>query len=388
MKLALITETFPPEINGVAMTLHQIVMGMTDRGHRVEVIRPKQSKADIPPADASTLSSRLRHVTVPGLPLPRYDGLHFGLPAKGKLLRRWRADPPDVIHIATEGPLGITALWAARKLGIPCTSSFHTNFHQYGRHYGYGFLARGVLGYLRHFHNRTACTMAPSDGICDLLHEDGFQNVMLLARGVDAQLYCPARRRDDLRRQWGAGPDDLVAAYVGRVAGEKNIPLAIEAFERARQIQPSAKLVIVGDGPARAKLQRRHPGYVYAGMQRGEALAAHYASADLFLFPSTTETFGNVVTEAMASGLPVLAYDYAAARQFIRRGDNGITVPFDDRAAFIAAAGDMVADQAKLKTMGEAARATMLPISWDAIVDRFEGTLQRVADGTPINLAN
>jgi glycosyltransferase involved in cell wall biosynthesis len=378
MRVALVTETFPPEVNGVAMTLHRLVTGLVDRGHRVEVIRPRQHKADEPRDHGN-----LVELTVPGLPLPRYDGLHVGLPAKSRLLRRWRTQAPEVVHIATEGPLGITALWAARKLGIPCTSSFHTNFHQYGRHYGYGLLARGVLSYLRHVHNRTCCTMAPSDDICTTLRGDGFQNVMLLARGVDSELYSPTRRSDALRQQWGLGPADLVAIYVGRVAGEKNIPLAIEAFEAMKCRLPAgtgSRLVIVGDGPARPGLEARHPEHVYAGMKRGDELATHYASGDVFLFPSTTETFGNVVTEAMASGLCVVAYDYAAPQQFIRTGENGVTAAFGDAAGFIAAAERVAADPPAARRMGEAARQTVAALSWHAVIDRFEGALQQAAD--------
>lgn len=381
MKLSLVTETFPPEVNGVAMTLHRLVTGMVERGHRVEVVRPRQGRGDRPASNG-----QLHELTVPGLPLPRYDGLRMGLPARSRLMQRWRMETPDVVHIATEGPLGITALWAARKLGVPVTSSFHTNFHQYGKHYGYGFLARGVLGYLRHVHNRTCCTMAPSTDLCETLRGDGFQNVMLLARGVDNELFNPLRRSEELRRQWGAGPGDLVAVYVGRVAGEKNIPLAIEAFEAMKRHAPGMKFVIVGDGPARAGLQAKHPEYVYAGMQRGGALAAHYASGDVFLFPSTTETYGNVVTEGLASGLCVLGFDYAAAQKLIRSGENGVTVPFGDRAAFIAAAERLAQDPAAVKRMGEAAHASVAGLSWGAIIDRFESTLRQAADNGQVTL--
>lgn len=375
MKMALVTETYPPEVNGVAMTLERLVRGMAERGHRVDVVRPRQGKSDGPRDDGG-----VSHVTVAGVPLPKYQGLRFGLPARMVLERRWKSDPPEVVHVATEGPLGITALWAARRLGIPVSSSFHTNFQQYGKHYGYGFLAGVVMRYLRHVHNGCSCTMVPSEDMRKRLCDDGFANVMILARGVDTKLYDPAKRSEELRRSWGAGPNDLVAAYVGRVADEKNIPLAVAAFERMKQNDPSMKLVIVGDGPARPRLQKQHPEYVYAGMQRGEELAKHYASADVFIFASVTETFGNVVTEAMGSGLAVLAFDYAAPAEFIQSGVNGVTVPLSDREAFLAAAGEMVKDRAKVETMRRAARETALAMSWAAIVDRFESTLTRVAD--------
>ncbi len=375
MKLALVTETYPPEVNGVAMTLERLVRGMAERGNRIDVVRPRQSKADAPRQDGA-----IAHVTVAGVPLPRYEGLRFGLPAKSALERRWKNDPPEVVHVATEGPLGVTALWAARRLGIPVSSSFHTNFQQYGKHYGYGFLSGVVMRYLRHVHNACACTIVPSEDMRRRLLADGFENVLVMARGVDTQLFDPARRSDELRRSWGAGPDDLVATYVGRVADEKNLPLAVEAFERMRAVEPGMKFVIVGDGPARPRLQRRHPEYIYAGMRRDEDLATHYASADVFVFASVTETFGNVVTEAMGSGLAVLAFDYAAPAGYIQSGVNGVTVPLGDREAMLNAAADMVRDRAKLTAMRAAARETALGMSWSAVVDRFESTLMRVAE--------
>jgi glycosyltransferase involved in cell wall biosynthesis len=157
LKITLVTETFPPEINGVAMTLGHLVEGLAQRGHAVTVARPRQSKADQPRADGL-----FRETLFPGLPIPGYTMLRLGLPARGKFLRRWREDRPDMVHIATEGPLGYTALLAARKLGIPISSSFHTNFHSYSRHYGFAFLTRPALGYLRYFHNRTLVTLSPT----------------------------------------------------------------------------------------------------------------------------------------------------------------------------------------------------------------------------------
>jgi glycosyltransferase involved in cell wall biosynthesis len=375
MRLALVTETYPPEVNGVAMTLSRLVAGMSQRGHRVEVIRPRQSAEDAP-----SWEDRLEQVVVPGLPLPRYEGLHFGLPAKRTLIKRWRWTRPDVVHVATEGPLGMTAIAAAKKLGIPLSSSFHTNFHQYTRHYASGMLEGVVMSYLRWAHRDCGVTMAPSHDMCRQLEAAGFQNVTVLSRGVDTELFGPHRRRAELREQWGAGPGDLVVVYVGRVAMEKNIPLTVRAFEAIAAKHPRAKLVIVGDGPARAKIQAQHPEYVYAGMQRGEDLAAHYASGDLFLFPSTTETFGNVVTEAMASRLGVVGFDYAATAMHIRDDENGVAVPLDEDELFVEAAVALAGDGARLERLREAARQTAMTISWDAVLEHFQATLERVID--------
>lgn len=370
MRIALVTETFPPEVNGVAMTLDRLVRGIASRGHDLQIIRPRQNKTD-----TGSKQQRVEQVVVPGVPLPRYKGLHMGLPCRGRLASLWRDAPPDVVHVATEGPLGFSALRAAGALGIPVTSSFHTNFHQYGKHYGYGFLYKAVTAYLRWFHNRTACTMVPSDDARDQLTRDGFRNVAVIARGVDATLFNPARRSEELRCTWGVTPDDPVVMYVGRIAPEKNIPLVLRAFEAMATVEPRAKLVLVGDGPALPALRVHHPGVIFAGMQRGEALATHYASADAFLFASTTETFGNVVTEAMASGLAVLTYDYAAGRQHIRTGVNGVLAPFNDSQTFVDTAADLMRQRDHWPALREAAAATARALTWESIVGQFEDML-------------
>jgi glycosyltransferase involved in cell wall biosynthesis len=308
---------------------------------------------------------------VAGLPIPRYPELRFGLPAHRSLRRIWHNERPDIVHIATEGPLGWSALRVARQLNIPTVSSFHTNFHSYGSHYGYGFLKRMVLGWLRHCHNRTQLTFVPSTDVIRQLQSDGFANLKLLARGVDTALFGPHRRSPELRRDWGATPSTPVALYVGRLAGEKNLGLVVEAWQHMRSRLPELKLVLVGDGPARSALARQAPEAIFAGMRSGVDLAAHYASCDCFLFASITETFGNVVTEAMASSLPVLAYNYAAPARFISHQSNGFLAPFGDAPAFLSAAGTMADCRQRWPELGNQARNTVLPHSWDAIIDGY-----------------
>ena len=271
------------------------------------------------------------------------------------------------------------AMRAATKLAIPITSSFHTNFHQYSSHYGFGF-ARGLaIRYLRFVHAYATSTLVPSIDVKESLEAAGFKNVYILARGVNTERFNPGRRDAALRESWGAGPDDLVVIYVGRIAQEKNIPLTVRAFEALRRVRPEAKLVLVGDGPVRASLEKQHPDYIFAGMKRGDELASHYASGDAFIFGSTTETFGNVVTEAMGCGLAVLAYDYAAPRQFIHAGENGVTVPLGDEQAFIAAACELAADREKLQQMRAAAARSLAAHSWSHIIARYESLLLDIA---------
>ncbi|WP_432800181.1 glycosyltransferase family 4 protein [Poriferisphaera sp. WC338] len=380
MRVALITETFPPEINGVAMTLSRLVDGLTERGHSVEVIRPRQNKTDL-----STVNGRLEHFTLPGIPLPKYDGLKFGLPAKRKLIERWRYRRPDIVHIATEGPLGYSALRAAQKLNIPIASSFHTNFQQYGKHYGYGFLHRYVMKYLRYFHNQTAATMTPSNDMLKLLVDEGYSNVSILARGVDTDLYSPDRRSVELRRSWGLADNDIALIYVGRVAEEKNIPLIIKTWQHIKQTCYDTKLIVVGDGPALSPLQSKYPGIIFTGAKRGEELATHYASGDIFLFASETETFGNVVTEALASGLAVVTYNYAAADMHMTHDVNGFTPTFADPNHFIRCVNELINDPVRVARFRIAARESSLKISWNTVADEFISRLRAIIESEPTN---
>lgn len=374
MNIALVTETFPPEINGVAMTLSHLVEGLARRGHRVTVIRPRQGKTDLPRSDGL-----YDELLCPSVPIPGYAFLRAGLPVRGRLLRAWRARRPDIVHIATEGPLGYAALSAADKLGLPLASSFHTNFHSYSRHYGFAFLTRPALAYLRHFHNRTRITLSPTVELNDELTRDGFRGMRLLSRGVNTEVFHPAHRDESLRRSWGAAPGDLVVLHVSRLAAEKNYPQLIAAFARIRAAQPSARFVIVSDGPLREKLSRAHPWIRFTGFLPRADLARHYASADLFLYASLTETFGNVVTEAMASGLPVLAYDYAAPARYIHNLENGLVVPFGDAPAWHRAADTLASTPSLRRRLGEAARRTAEGISWTRVIDGFERDLAEVA---------
>jgi glycosyltransferase involved in cell wall biosynthesis len=285
---------------------------------------------------------------------------------------------PDVVHVATEGPLGWTAVTAARKLGLPVTSSFHTNFHNYSGHYGLGLLKTPIDAYLRKLHNRTMATLVPTPALVEALQARGYRNVSVLSRGVEVAQFNPAHRSAALRARWGVAEDDLVVVHVGRLAKEKNVALLLRAFAAIQARLPTARLVCVGDGPLRSTLQASCPQAVFAGVQQGEALAAHYASGDLFVFPSSTETYGNVVPEALASGLPVVAFDYAAAADLVRAGHNGVLVPVDDEAQLMDAAVALACDAPRLLALRRNAPASVAHLGWAAVVDSFVGTLRTV----------
>jgi glycosyltransferase involved in cell wall biosynthesis len=378
-RIAMVTETYPPEVNGVAMSMARLVHGLHERGHSVQLVRPRQQ---LSPPDAA--DARFAEVLTRGCPIPRYPHLRMGLPAKRKLTQLWLQPRPDVVHIATEGPLGWSALQAARELDLPVTTDFRTNFHAYGHHYNIGWLAAPILAYLRGFHNQAQCTMVPTDAMRSDLAARGFERLHVVGRGVDTRLFDPARRSAALRRAWGARDDDLVLAYVGRLAAEKNLDAVLAAYEAVRALRAEARLLFVGDGPLRDALRARCPQAIFAGHRGGADLAAHYASADVFLFPSLTETFGNVTTEAMASGLPVVAFDSAAAGQLIAHGRNGLLAAGTDLPAFVRAALPLAHDGALRTLLGVAARETACRIDWRSVVMRFESIVAQVIDsGSP-----
>ncbi len=368
--VAMVTETYPPEVNGVARTIGLMAEGLCRRGHAVQLVRPRQNGHDHP--GAGELLAR-------GLAIPRYPQLKMGLPAGAALSRAWSQERPNVVHIATEGPLGWSALAAAQKLEIPVATDFHTNFQTYSRHYGFAWLARPVMAYLRRFHNRAHCTMVPTAEMAEALAAAGFRGLRIVGRGVNPQVFSPQRRSRELRAGWGADEDTPVALCVSRFAPEKNFPLVIRAFEEMRRVQPATRLVLVGDGPMGDALRRRNVGCVIAGRLVNGELSAHYASADVFLFPSTTETFGNVTLEAMASGLGIVAYRYAAARQHLEHERSALLAPFDDAEAFLALARRMAREPVLARRLGVAARAAAESLTWERVVDAFEAVLADVA---------
>lgn len=376
LKFALVTETFKPEINGVAMTLGKIAEHLARRQHSVQVIRPKQSNKDIP----SNTTNFKEHL-VTGMQIPFYKHLKFGFPAKNRLIKLWSSSKPDVVHIATEGPLGWSALQAAKQLNIPVISSYHTNFHQYSKHYGASFLMRPIESYLRYFHNQTLATLAPTQKVVKELELTGYKNVSIMARGVDTSQFSPSNRSEELRKSWGASNDDLVVIHVGRLAKEKNIHLVLDAFKAIQQSQANAKLVFVGDGPMREALAEACPQAVFSGSQQGKALAEHYASADLFIFPSITETFGNVVPEALASGLCVVAYDYAAAGEIITHSTHGLLVPFNQNQFFIEMALNAANSISTLNQCRQQSVASIANIRWECVIDKLEALLYATANG-------
>ena len=367
LRIAVVTETWPPEVNGVAMTLAKLVQGLSHRNHDVQLIRPRQTKADSPMSDAS-----LEEVLMRGMPIPRYPELKLGLPSKKTLVKTWTLRRPDVVHIATEGPLGWSALQAAKVLKLPVTSDFRTNFQSYSKHYGVGWLRKPIVAYLRKFHNATACTMVPTRELMRTLSQNGFANLKVVSRGVDTKLFNIAKRDTGLRSSWGATDDTKVLISVGRMAPEKNLDQVLKTYEALKVTGQAFKLVMVGDGPLKEQFQKRYPEIIFPGMLSQSNLAAYYASSDLFIFPSQTETFGNVTLEALASGIPVLAFDCAAARDWVQTGVNGWLVAENNPEGFAAQAVTIFNSKDLLEKITQSTRQQVVHLEWDQIAEQVE----------------
>ncbi len=367
LRIAVVTETWPPEVNGVAMTLAKLVQGLSHRNHDVQLIRPRQTKTESPMNDSS-----LEEVLMRGMPIPRYPELKLGLPSKKTLVKTWTLRRPDVVHIATEGPLGWSALQAAKVLKLPVTSDFRTNFQSYSKHYGVGWLRKPIVAYLRKFHNATACTMVPTRELMRTLGENGFSNLKVVSRGVDTKLFNMSKRDTSLRSSWGADDKTTVLISVGRMAPEKNLDQVLKIHEALKHKGQEFKLVMVGDGPLKEQFQQRYPEIIFPGMLSQSNLATYYASSDLFVFPSQTETFGNVTLEALASGIPVLAFDCAAARDWVQTGVNGWLVAENNPEGFAAQAVAIFNNQDALTQITQSTRQQVVHLDWDQIAEQVE----------------
>ena len=371
LRIAVVTETYPPDINGVARTLSVTVEGLRSRGHVLRVVRPKHPEEV---SNGSTPYPR-EDVLVKGFPIPFYRELRMGLPAKKMLTQLWTTHRPDLVHIATEGPLGWSALKVAKKLKLPVSTDFRTNFHAYSQHYGVGWLKRPVTAYLKRFHNAADSTMVPTQQLRDELVSLGFHRVHVVPRGVDVSLFHPEKRSVSVRNDWGCRADDVVVLCVSRLAPEKNLQMLLNAYEDLRVANPHVRLVMVGDGPLRQSFEAAHPSVLFTGFLGEKELSEHYASADIFAFPSVTETFGNVSLEAMASGLPVVAFDDAAARFLIRQDVNGLLAACGDDADFQQHMSRLAKDARLRQRVGQAARETALTIGWPSIFEKIESIM-------------
>jgi glycosyltransferase involved in cell wall biosynthesis len=373
MRVSLVTETYFPQVNGVSRTLGELVRHLTERGDQVQLIHPDYGES--PTAEHVYLVRSCR--------VPFYRELYLPLPPFGGVRRAIDAFGPDLVHIATEASLGLSVLRHANSRGLAVVSSFHTNFDQYSRHYRIGWAKGTIWRYLRWFHNRTRETYVPSPTTLRALEARGFERLVLWPRGVDATLFRPDRPgRREVRAALGWGEDDLVISSVSRIAPEKNVDYLANALAIVAQRRPEVRILFVGDGPARGDLERRLGGMArFAGYRMGEDLADHYAAGSLFAFASLTETFGNVILEAMASGMPVVAVRAGGVGDTVQPGRTGLLVePGEPPERFAEAVLALVDDHPRRQAMAEAARQYALSQSWDAIMGALRLRYQAVIE--------
>ena len=359
MRIALVSETWFPQVNGVSRSLEKLVESFVGCGDTVRLFIPRYPKSHLPDG-VSAVGFR-------AVPLPFYPEVRLPVVTPATVARELVSFRPDVVHIATEGPLGWAALRASRRLGLPVVSSYHTSFAHYLRLYGAGWLEGTAWRYLRGFHNATAATFCPTPSIRDQLREKGFERVEIWSRGVNCGHFHPGKRNGELRRQLGVPENAVVLACCGRLAAEKNLETLLAAFSRLDPSKP-VNLLLVGDGPLRPKLEASgDPRVIFTGYRRGEELACIYASADLFVFPSLSDTFGNVLLEAMASGLPAVAFDVPGPRDVIRCGETGLLVGQVGAETLAAALAGLIADPARMAGMSANAREFAAGQDWEKI---------------------
>ena len=363
MRLLIVSDTYTPDINGVARTLREWATGLVAKGHEVALVATSHYSGDE--------QGVTRHV-VTSFPLPGYSSIRIGLASVRWFQNFFEVHQPDILYVATETPMGLTAVLAAKKAGIPVISGFHTNFHTYLKNYYLTSFQGPAEALLASFHNHTSRTLVPSACTAELVRSMGVVEVGIVGRGVHTTLFRPEVRDATLRQTWGCHEATPVAIHVGRLAEEKNLELLEKSFATFLEVQPQGRCIVVGDGPSGERMRAAHPDWIFVGMRSGEDLARHYASGDIFIFPSTTETFGNVVTEALASGLICVAYDYAAAAQHIIQGESGLLAPLHDETTFLQRTREaaMRWDDAALRAK---ARLASEELSWSRIVDLFEG---------------
>ena len=376
------TDTYLPEINGVTTVLARMRDGLRARGHAVQVIAPRYPTPGPDEADV---------VRRPSIPCPGYANVRLSWPMSLRVQRSLRNFAPDLVHVVTEGPLGaIGRRWALRQ-GVPVVTSFHTDFPRYAARYVGAWAVPLVTRHLRGFHRPAAHTQTPSAATRAELLELGVPRPVVWGRGVDSGLFTPARRSEARRRDAGVG-DRLLLLHVGRLAVEKDIDTLVAAFRLVHQrLGDRVAFAVAGDGPKRAAVHAGLPFARHHGFLPRSTLADLYADADLFVFPSPTETCGLVALEAMSAGLPVIASDQGGVQENVRNGLNGLLVPAGSAEAFAAAIAWLCQDASQREAMAQAARAFAVARDWerelDALVPLYEAALASRTEAEPSPVA-
>ncbi len=350
---------------------------LCSRGHEVLLAVPVswRPRGDAPLPECAEI------VRVPGLPVPKYPDLTIGTPYSRRVMRAVREFKPDIVHVATEFTMGLTGLRAARKLGVPAVASFHTNLPGILPYYGFGWASRLCWEYLRWFHNHAEVTFCPSETNRQVLLDRGFRHVQIWSRGVDTERFAPQHRSDDVRGK--SGPDDaLHLLYVGRLTPEKDLKLLFEAYKRltAMSLTNPVHLVVAGDGAYSPRMMAAAPAKVtFAGYLEGQDLSRAYSSADVFVFPSRVATLGNVVLEAMASGLPVVGVAQGGTLENVQHGVNGVLCEPGDTDSFTAGILEVSQSPELREQLARNARSWAEQRSWDAAFEPLLSSYEELA---------
>ncbi len=360
MRVAIVAESFLPNMNGVTNSVLRILDHLKRHGHQGFVVAPDTIRSM--PA-APTEHDGFPVHRVPAVMVPKINSLPIGLPQPG-MTAAIRDFDPDVVHLASPFLLGAGGLSAALRLDVPAVAVFQTDVAGFAKSYGLGLGTRAAWAWTARIHQRAALTLAPSTAAVEALEQHGIPRVERWGRGVDIHRFTPTARRDDLRAQWlGGGPSNrLVVGFVGRLAPEKHV-------ERLASLAGDSRiqLVIVGDGPERANLERILPGAVFTGELLGSELAQAYASLDVFVHAGEHETFCQAVQEALSSGVPVLGPDAGGPRDLVSHCRNGYLLPVDRFSELLPSAVSALSDPAVRQRFGAAARRSVLHRTWPAV---------------------
>lgn len=364
MRIAIFTETFLPATDGVVTRLRHTVRELTRLGDEVMVLAPRAEGTPKSYAGAEV-------VGFPGVPFPPYPQIRLAPPhpGVGKALERFR---PDVIHVVNPIVLGMGGLYYARRRRIPLVASYHTNVAAYARYYNLGFLEGFTRSATRAVHNQANVNLCTSEAIREYLLGEGIRRVRLWPHGVDSELFSPEKASESWRERLSGGePQKRILAFVGRLAPEKNVEQIRAVLERV----PDTRMAIIGDGPARKAMEREFAGTptVFTGLLQGEELAGALASADAFIFPSTTETLGMAMIEALASGVPVLAAHSGASDEVVGHGSDGLLFEPGSEADLVEKTRRMLDDVELRRRLSRNARATAEKRDWTAATESLRG---------------
>ncbi len=378
------TDTYPPQVNGVSVVTALSVHGLIERGWECSVVAPRYPISTPNPFTLPDRDDSIPRTTLPSWPLPMYPDIRLSLPIVQRVNRAVHTWKPDIVYAQTEFIIGRLGARAARQRGIPVVTSYHTDFGKYADAYSMGVLRDPINRSLTRFHQRAARTFTPSEPSADELRRMGVDHVEVWGRGVDVDIFSPRRRSQGLRASFDVGEKDILLLHVGRLAAEKGVDRILEAFRRATARNPGArvKLVIAGLGPKEDELRASAPEHcLFLGhLGRTTKLPTLYASADAFLFASTTETLGLVVLEAMASGLPVIAAPAGGVIDNLEHNVNGIAYNPESVDEFADAIGRVMTDEVTRARLAKGARVTAERRSWHQELDRLDASYREVIE--------